>query len=53
MESFQTERGMRVAPNRAGFVNLSLRQANGPAGETFIVEAGKSKVAGPTAARAA
>ena len=53
-ESFQTERGMRVALNRAGFVNLSFRRATGPVGETFIVEARKSKVIGPfAAARAA
>jgi ubiquinone/menaquinone biosynthesis C-methylase UbiE len=49
-ESFQTERGMRVALNRAGFVNLSFRRATGPVGETFIVEARKSKVIGPFAA---
>ncbi len=53
-ESFQTERGMRVALNRAGFVNLSFSRATGPVGETFIVEARKSKVIGPfAAARAA
>jgi ubiquinone/menaquinone biosynthesis C-methylase UbiE len=52
-ESFQTERGMRVALNRAGFVNLCFSRANGPVGETFIVEARKSKVVGPFAARAA
>jgi len=38
-ESFQTERGMRIALNRAGFVNLSFRRATGSVGETFIVEA--------------
>ncbi len=43
-ESFQTERGMRVALDRAGFVNHSFRRATGPVGETFIVEARKSKV---------
>jgi ubiquinone/menaquinone biosynthesis C-methylase UbiE len=43
-ESFQTERGMRVALNRAGFVNLSFSRATGPVGEAFIVEARKSKV---------
>lgn len=43
-ESFQTERGMRVALNRAGFVNLSFSQATGPVGETFIVEARKSTI---------
>jgi len=40
-ESFQTERGMRIALNRAGFVNLSFRRAPGPVGETFMVEARK------------
>jgi ubiquinone/menaquinone biosynthesis C-methylase UbiE len=49
-ESFQTERGMRVALNRAGFVNLSCSHATGPVGETFIVETRKSKVTGPFAA---
>jgi ubiquinone/menaquinone biosynthesis C-methylase UbiE len=48
-ESFQTERGMRVALNRAGFVNLSFRRATGPVGETFIVEASKYKI-GPISA---
>ncbi|HKC01483.1 MAG TPA: class I SAM-dependent methyltransferase [Terriglobales bacterium] len=43
-ESFQTERGMRVALHRAGFVNLSFSRAAGPAGEAFMVEATKSKV---------
>ena len=46
-ESFQTERGMRVALNRVGFVSLSFSRATGPVGETFIVEARKSKVLGP------
>jgi malonyl-CoA O-methyltransferase len=40
-ESFQTEHGMRVALNRAGFVNPAFRRATGPVGETFIVEASK------------
>jgi ubiquinone/menaquinone biosynthesis C-methylase UbiE len=53
-ESFQTERGMRVALNRAGFVNLSFSRGTGPVGATFIVEARKSKVIHPFgAARAA
>jgi ubiquinone/menaquinone biosynthesis C-methylase UbiE len=43
-ESFQTERGMKIAMNRAGFVDLSFRRAVGPAGETFAVEARKSEV---------
>lgn len=38
-ESFQTERGMRVALNRAGFVNPSFRRMPGPVSEMFIVEA--------------
>jgi ubiquinone/menaquinone biosynthesis C-methylase UbiE len=42
-ESFQTERGMRIALNRAGFVDLLLSRATGPVGETFAVEARKSK----------
>jgi ubiquinone/menaquinone biosynthesis C-methylase UbiE len=43
-ESFQSERGMRVALTRVGFVSLSFSRANGPAGEMFIVKARKSKV---------
>jgi ubiquinone/menaquinone biosynthesis C-methylase UbiE len=49
-ESFQTERGMKVALNRADFVNLSFSRATGPAGETFIVAARKPKVIGSFAA---
>jgi ubiquinone/menaquinone biosynthesis C-methylase UbiE len=49
-ESFQTERGMRFALDRAEFVNLSFSRATGPAGEMFIVEARKSKVIGSLAA---
>jgi ubiquinone/menaquinone biosynthesis C-methylase UbiE len=37
-ESFQTERGMRIALHRAGFVDPSFTRALGPAGEMFIVE---------------
>ena len=48
-ESFQTERGMKIALNRAGFVNLSFRHATGPVGERFIVEARNRKVIGPFA----
>jgi SAM-dependent methyltransferase len=40
-ESFQTERGMRVALNRARFVNPSFSHGTGPVGETFVVEARK------------
>ncbi len=47
-ESFQTERGMRIALNRAGFIDFSSSRGTGPVGETFIVEATKSKVNGPT-----
>ena len=46
-ESFQTERGMRIALNRAGFVNASFSRADGPVGETFTVEARNSKVVRP------
>jgi SAM-dependent methyltransferase len=38
-ESFQTERGMRIALTRAGFVNSSFTRRPGPVGEMFIVEA--------------
>jgi len=48
--SFQTERGMKIAMNRAGFVDLSFRRAAGPAGGTFAVEARKSKVIDPSTA---
>lgn len=43
-ESFQTERGMKIALNRAGFVSLSFRRAAGPAGEGLVVEARKPNV---------
>jgi ubiquinone/menaquinone biosynthesis C-methylase UbiE len=46
-ESFQTERGMRIALTRAGFVNVLFSRGSGPAGETFIVEARKSNVPAP------
>jgi ubiquinone/menaquinone biosynthesis C-methylase UbiE len=42
-ESFQTERGMKIALNRAGFASFSFTRAPGPLGETFTVEARKSK----------
>jgi ubiquinone/menaquinone biosynthesis C-methylase UbiE len=38
-ESFQTERGMRLALHRAGFIGPSFHRATGPAGEIFTVEA--------------
>jgi ubiquinone/menaquinone biosynthesis C-methylase UbiE len=43
-ESFQTERGMRIALNRVQFVNVSFTRTPGQLGETFIVQARKSKV---------
>jgi ubiquinone/menaquinone biosynthesis C-methylase UbiE len=38
-ESFQTERGMRIALRRAGFSNVSFSRQKTPAGERYIVEA--------------
>jgi len=38
-ESFQTERGMRIALRRAGFENFSFRRMAGPGGNRFLVEA--------------
>ena len=35
-ESFQTERGMRVALNRAGFVNLSFSRATGRSAKRLL-----------------
>lgn len=43
-ESFQTERGMRVALNHAGFVNLSFTRGQGPVSETLIVGARTEKL---------
>jgi len=40
-ESFQTERGMRIALVRAGFSGLSFNRTITPTGEEFIVEARK------------
>jgi ubiquinone/menaquinone biosynthesis C-methylase UbiE len=40
-ESFQTERGMRIALARAQFTDFSFRNGIGPIGKTFIVEAKK------------
>jgi ubiquinone/menaquinone biosynthesis C-methylase UbiE len=42
-ESFQTERGMRIALDRAKFSDFSFRRGTGPVGEIFIVEARKSE----------
>jgi ubiquinone/menaquinone biosynthesis C-methylase UbiE len=52
-ESFQTERGVRIALHRAGFANLLFRRTPGPAGGRFIVEAKKPENARSAAARAA
>jgi SAM-dependent methyltransferase len=46
-ESFQTERGMRIALDRSGFVNLSFRRGIGPTSETFNVEGRKAERAVP------
>jgi len=40
-ESFQTERGMRIALCRAGFEDLSFSRTTGPAGNRFLVEANR------------
>jgi hypothetical protein len=40
-ESFQTQRGMRIALTRAQFIDFSFRSGTGPVGKTFIVEARK------------
>jgi ubiquinone/menaquinone biosynthesis C-methylase UbiE len=42
-ESFQTKRGIRIALNRAGFINPSFNSTSGPVGERFIVEATSRK----------
>jgi len=42
-ESFQTHRGIRIALNRAGFVNVSFRWGQGRVGKTLIVEARRSE----------
>jgi ubiquinone/menaquinone biosynthesis C-methylase UbiE len=49
-ESFQTERGMRAALSRAGFVNPSFSRSPGPVGERFVAAARKSKLIGRSAA---
>lgn len=38
IESFQTERGMRLALERGGFVKAAFGRAPSPAGEMFLVE---------------
>jgi hypothetical protein len=40
-ESFQTERGMKIALLRAGFASPSFRRMKGPRGQMFIAEASK------------
>jgi len=40
-ESFQTERGMKIALTRAGFSHFSFTRAPGPKGEKLLVEATK------------
>jgi SAM-dependent methyltransferase len=40
-ESFQTQRGMRIALSRAGFTNLNFSEPEGPFGKRLVVEAGK------------
>jgi len=49
-ESFQTERGMRVALSRAGFVNPSFSRPPGPVGSRFVAAARKSKLISSSAA---
>ena len=44
-ESFQSERGMRLALKRAGFDTFTFRRGTGPAGETFVAESRKPNVA--------
>lgn len=41
-ESFQTERGMKIALTRAGFSRFSFTRIPGPTGVQFLVEARKS-----------
>jgi ubiquinone/menaquinone biosynthesis C-methylase UbiE len=40
-ESFQTERGMKIALTRAGFTDVSFHRENGPTGETFTSDSRK------------
>jgi ubiquinone/menaquinone biosynthesis C-methylase UbiE len=48
-ESFQTERGMRIALGRAGFDEHHFRRVQRPAGEIFVVEASASTRSKPMA----
>lgn len=43
-ESCQTDRGMRLALNRAGFVDPLFSRLPGPTGESYIVQARKRKM---------
>jgi len=52
-ESFQTERGMRIALHRAGFVNVAFSRATGPAGEILFAEAAKPKASAAVRGKAA
>ncbi|HEX3738882.1 MAG TPA: class I SAM-dependent methyltransferase [Terriglobales bacterium] len=52
-ESFQTERGMRIALRRSGFFPRLFHLEDGPAGERFIVEALKATAVRQVQARAA
>jgi ubiquinone/menaquinone biosynthesis C-methylase UbiE len=49
-ESFQTERGMRIALRRAGFINTSFTRPEGPVGKRLIVQARKKNFELPAAA---
>jgi hypothetical protein len=42
-ESFQTERGMKIALTRAGFSDFCFMRVPQPTGEALIVEATKSR----------
>jgi len=44
MESFQTERGIRIALARAKFANFEFQRGTGPVWETFSVEARKLEI---------
>lgn len=43
IESFQTERGMRIALKACGFVDPSFSHRPGPSGQLFLVEARSAK----------
>src|SRR5262249_31279969 len=52
-ESFQTERGMRVALQRAGFVDISFHRAQSHGVAAFFVEARKPPLHSPAQAHMA